>query len=167
MSKRSSVQLIERDEPAFIKKFKARTGFVEPCDLSDKTEIKEGDNSCIDSVEDLPTIEVIPGKSKNKVTSEDVRKVHEQLIASSRSDLSSGQDCKVVTSEKNDSGKFKFSLPSQEQQRVKNSISSSAQKEKSRKLICSEPENIKNDHVKVSNKCLLSFGDGEEDSEDD
>ncbi|XP_075247504.1 uncharacterized protein KIAA1143 homolog [Convolutriloba macropyga] len=170
MSKRSSVQLIERDEPSFIKKFKEKTGFVEPSNVDAKFKNHDDnqDDSVVDTVEDLPTIEVLPGKLK--ISPEELKKVQEQLAEACRSsakpDNSEGSkdDQEVVLTEKNDSGKFKFTAPNRAPNKIvnKHSSSNANRKKEIDSLLSNRTETSSN----VSNKSLLSFGDEDEEESD-
>ena len=105
MSKRSSVQLVEREEPSFIKKFKAKVDYVEPCTVEDKFNLDEkADDLAQNPVkpDETPAIVVLP--NSKDITQSDIDTVKSQMLSSTEA-----SSVHAPFSENN--GKIKFQTP--------------------------------------------------------
>ena len=153
MSKRSSVQLVEREEPSFIKKFKAKVGYVEPCTVDDKFKPSDDSSKTTEDPvkeDETPAIVILP--SNREITQNDIDAVKKQILNPTETasrDAPSHEDV----------GKIKFQAP------VLKSDGTSKEVVKPSKKCTNNVNKAKDEStcaVQVSNQSLLSFGDDEE-----
>jgi len=144
MPKRGGVQFVEQDEPAFLKRFKARVGYQEPTSVEDKfTENQEDGEERPDQEDEKPQVVVLkPGD----LTAEEADKELEKIPKEEDLPYSGG--------------KITFKKPVGETEEKSSDLKvTSGNKEKS------SNKKIENKTKAVKNKCLLSFDDEEEEED--
>ncbi|XP_042280446.1 uncharacterized protein KIAA1143 homolog [Thunnus albacares] len=155
----SGVSWVKPAEPSFLKKFKNDVGYKEGPNVDTKRQVMPtlDDDSGSDREDELPQIVVLKG---GDLTSEEVKKIKEDMRAGSEKDDEPPADGKIL---------FKKPAKRSSSDKFQGITASSSKKKKSdggeKKEEEEEKKEVKSGK-KVKNNSLLSFGGDEEDEED-
>ncbi|XP_067458562.1 uncharacterized protein KIAA1143 homolog [Thunnus thynnus] len=156
----SGVSWVKPAEPSFLKKFKNDVGYKEGPNVDTKRQVMPtlDDDSGSDREDELPQIVVLKG---GDLTSEEVKKIKEDMRAGSEKDDEPPADGKIL---------FKKPAKRSSSDKFQGITASSSKKKKSDGGEKKEEEEEEKKEVKsgkkVKNNSLLSFGGDEEDEED-